>query len=82
MSAGLSAYVTCDHLDRSAPVGHKMCPERIDEGETKAEVRRVARQRGWLTGVHSDGSRGTRQLPGRWDYCPGHKPTETALHEQ
>ena len=74
MSAGTHAYINCDHLDKSAPPGRRGCAERIEEGQTRAEVRRIAKARGWLTGVHMDGSPGTRDFRGLWDYCPAHKP--------
>ena len=74
MSAGTHAYISCDHMDMAAPPGRRGCPARIEEGWTKAEVRRIARKRGWLTGVHADGTPGTRYFRGMWDYCPEHKP--------
>lgn len=74
MSAGTYAYVSCDHHDRDAPAGLRLCYARIEEGSTKAEARRAARKAGWLTAVHHDGTPGTRRLPGLWDFCAEHKP--------
>ena len=75
MSAGTHAYIACDYRNPDAPAGQqRMCPERIDEGQTRAEVRRIAKSRGWLTVVHMDGRPGTRDWRGLWDYCPAHHP--------
>lgn len=74
MTAVSSAYVSCDYRDRTATYGSPGCAERID-GETKAAARRIARQRGWLTGVHHDGTKPLRGFsPAIFDFCPTHKP--------
>lgn len=73
MTAVVHAYVSCDHADQT-PAGPQRCPGRID-GETKAGARRIARQRGWLTGVHHDGTKPVRGFgPAIFDFCPDHKP--------
>lgn len=68
MTAVAYAYVTCDHSP-----GGQQCPERIG-GQTKAAVRRTASQRGWLTGVHHDGTKPRLGGPAVFDFCPSHKP--------
>lgn len=74
MTAGTHAYVACNGWDSTELGGKRYCTERIEEGSTKAEARRIARRRGWLTGVHSGGQPSTRKLPGWFDFCPAHKP--------
>lgn len=73
MSAGTHAYVSCNGHDGN----HRYCTERIDEGATKAEARRVARSRGWLTSVYSNGTKPYKGGPlGLFDFCPAHKPVK------
>lgn len=76
MSAGTYAYVSCDGRDSDAAPGRRLCPERIEEGRTEAQARKIARERGWLTCVHADGSKPIRGIGlGLFDYCPAHKPS-------
>jgi hypothetical protein len=76
MTASTHAYVSCDHHDGSKPKGDpgRWCEARINEGATKAEARKIARRRGWLTGVHSDGTKPSRPSWGHFDFCPLHHP--------
>jgi hypothetical protein len=72
VTAGTSAYVWCDYLDMTAPPGRRVCPGRIEEGQTRAEARRAAKKLGWAVAVHV---RSTKR-GGDFDYCPDHKPAD------
>jgi hypothetical protein len=74
VSAGSNAYVSCNNLDRSKPPGERLCHERIEEGETAAQARAIARKRGWLVRVHASGAKPSRPSYGRFDFCPRHRP--------
>jgi len=64
--------VRCDYWNPDAPLGERGCHEIVEEGITRAQVRKAAKAAGWTVNVRSERQRRLR-LDGK-DYCANHKP--------
>jgi len=72
VSTSLHAMVRCDYWNPDAPAGERGCHGTVEEGFTKAAVRKAAKTLGWTVNVRSERQR-RLGIDGK-DFCPSHKP--------